>query len=94
MAQTAAILTGTVNFLLVSQMRTKNESVVSRNCPSVGRFDGAFALKPFVIISYGNVKKRAEYEKAAASASNILSQTPSRGTIEMLYRPFVKRSHR
>jgi hypothetical protein len=40
-ARAAAARIKTVNFLLVSQMQTNNESVVPRNCPSVKRFDGS-----------------------------------------------------
>jgi hypothetical protein len=35
-------------------------------------------------------QKRAQYEQAVTTAQNILSGIPSRNTIEILYRPFVK----
>ena len=36
------------------------------------------------------VRNRTEYEKAAYTALPVLSQLPSRATIEVLYRPFMK----
>ena len=48
----------------------------------------ALALAPD--IAEDIFQNRAEYEQTALTAPNILDQIPSRGTIEILYRPFQK----
>ena len=54
-------------------------------------FKAAYAFAPD--ITRDIVANREQYEKAALSASPLLAQIPSRDTIEMLYRPFVKPLH-
>jgi hypothetical protein len=48
------------------------------------------AIKLAPAIAHDIFENRTEYERAANSASPILSQIPSRDTINLLYRPFVK----
>jgi hypothetical protein len=68
---------------------------ILRQVEFIGREYGGVAGRPSAIklapaIAHDIFENRTEYEQAANSASPILSQIPSRDTIKLLYRPFVK----
>lgn len=73
---------------LTSEEILRQVEFIGRDYGGVAGFKAAYALAP--AIANDIFQNRAEYWQAASSASPILSQVPSRDTIEILYRPFVK----
>jgi hypothetical protein len=65
---------------------------IGRDYGGAAGFKAAYALAPD--ITRDIVANREQFEQAALSALPILTQVPSRDTIEILYRPFVKPLHR
>jgi hypothetical protein len=64
---------------------------IGRDYGGAAGFKAAYALVPD--ITRDIVANRERYEQAALSALPILTQVPSRDTIEILYLPFVKPLH-
>jgi hypothetical protein len=64
---------------------------IGRDYGGAAGFKAAYALAPD--ITRDIVANLEQYEQAALSALPILTQVPSRDTIEILYRPFVKPLH-
>lgn len=64
---------------------------IGRDYGGAAGFKAAYALIP--AIARDIFSNRDQYEQAAVSALPILQQIPSRNTIEILYRPFVKPLH-
>jgi hypothetical protein len=64
---------------------------IGRDYGGAAGFKAAYALVP--AITRDIVAIRDEYERVAFAALPIMSQIPSRETIEILYRPFVQTIH-
>jgi len=64
---------------------------IGRDYGGAAGFKAAYSLVPD--ITRDIIANREQYEEAAIAALPILSQVPSRDTIEILYRPFVKTLH-
>jgi hypothetical protein len=64
---------------------------IGRNYGGAAGFKAAYSLAPD--ITRDIFANRQQYNQTAVSALPLLSQIPSRNTIEILYRPFIKPLH-